>query len=164
MASIPEPLSSDCPGFCPEVSRVEPPRVMRLGPLGAQRIGLVVYHEEKAPVRFTGKPHNSVTNILESAQTSIPHPRPLTPQQGRSSARWINRESRKCSYFFPPSWCCLEGQAQPKRDGTRGVVETTQHRYPGSCFLCSLLRTTYPSFSSHNCSLLCPHSVRVQGK
>lgn len=52
---------------------------------------------------------------LESAQTSTPHPRPLTPQQGRSSARWVNRVSADGAIAFPQADAIWKGKLNPRK-------------------------------------------------
>ena len=44
--STPEPHNSVCLGFCPDLGSAEPPGFGRVGPLGAQRVGLADLPEE----------------------------------------------------------------------------------------------------------------------
>ena len=113
----------------------------------------------------TLEPHNSVTDIPESAWTSTPGPGQLIPQQGASSTGQGYRESRGWGYRFPP----------PRMVPHRGNCTTqerwylwfgrgTQHRGPGSCPFSSLPRATESSFCSHDSSLLCPPSAGAHGE
>lgn len=68
----PEPHSSDCPRFYPNLNGVEPPRVKRVGPPGSRKVGQAIYNEEETPVRITRRWREWSPPISYTTQPLIP--------------------------------------------------------------------------------------------
>ena len=72
----------------------------------------------------TLEPHNSVTDIPESARTSTPGPRQLMLSRGQVPQGRATESPEGGATASPrPGWCHTEGIAPPKKDGVCGLGE-----------------------------------------
>ena len=167
---IPEPHNLVCPGFCPDLERVELLHVGRVRSSGAPRVeiadlpwegGASQFHGKFRGMSPTTKPYNSITDTPcvcsvcftwgQEADFSARCKLHRMGQQGVQSVGLLH-SSR---LILHGGECYIQGSWSLHCE--RG----TKHRQPGGCLFSSLPKVTNHILSSHYSSLIYPSFVRA---